>query len=252
MAADIIAAPTRLSSHGGDIEAMLYRPPEAAGRSPALVLSPGRSRDIAGLDWLARCLASRGHVVLAQRYRDGDVRYYDRDPEDIASAISHLAAREDVEASRIGLIGHSRGGMASLLATASDRRVRATVCLAGPTDHVRMVRGLKIYGPSRHAEMIHSHAGSPEEAPDYYRAISAVTHAAAIKEPVLLVYGTLDLVCPLDHGVWMRDALAASGNTRARLEVIPGMGHFFEQGFGPYLFDRIIGLAADWFAASLG
>ncbi|HXQ52571.1 MAG TPA: prolyl oligopeptidase family serine peptidase [Stellaceae bacterium] len=251
MAADIIAPPVRFSSHGGDIEGTLYRPRDTAGRSPALVLSPGRSRDIVGLDWLGRGLAERGHVVLAHRYRDGDVRYYDRDAEDIQVAVSLLAARDDVDAARIGLIGHSRGGMGSLLATSADRRVRATVCLAGPTDHVRMVNGLKAYAPSRHAEMIHSHGGSPEEAPDYYRAISAVNHAAAIKVPVLLVYGTLDLVCPHDHGIWMRDALVAAGNARSRLEVIPGMGHFFEQGFGPYLFDRIVALAAGWYAETL-
>lgn len=249
--ADIIATPAHFSSAGAAIEALLYRPRDAAGRSPALVLSPGRSRDIDGLAWLARALAGRGFVVLAQRYRDGDVRYYDRDAEDIGEAISVLAGRADVDGARIGLIGHSRGGMASLLATAADARVRATVALTAPTDHVRMVRGLETYAPSRHAEMIHSHAGGPGEAPDYYRAISAVNHAAKIKAPVLLVYGTLDLVCPLDHGIWMRDALAAAGNTGVRLEVIPGMGHFLEAGFGGYLFDKIVALAADWFAAAL-
>jgi dipeptidyl aminopeptidase/acylaminoacyl peptidase len=249
--AEIAATPANFTSRGAPVEAALYRPPVRAGRAPALVLSPGRSRDSDSLAWLGRAFASAGCVVLAHRYRDGDVRYYDRDPEDIAAAVSVLAARDDVDAGRIGLIGHSRGGMASLLATAADRRVRATVALTAPTDHVRMVDGLATYAPTRHALMIHSHRGSPAEAPDYYRAISAVNHAAAIAAPVLLLYGAADLVCPLDHGVWMYDALKAAGNTSSRLEIVPNMGHFFEAGMTGYLFDKIAAMAADWFAAHL-
>lgn len=248
----ITPTPSDFRSHSAAVEALLYRPPHAAGPSPAVVLSPGRSRDIDGLAWLASALAEAGNVVLAHRYRDGDVRYYERDAEDIEAAVALLAARADVDGGRIGLIGHSRGGMASLLASAAaDHRVRATVCLCGPTDHTRMVAGLEIYAPSRHAEMIHSHAGGPADAADYYQAISAVNHAAEISAPVLLVYGGIDLVCPLDHGIWMRDALLAAGKAETRLEIIPGMGHFFEQGTHGYLFDRVAALARDWFAAHL-
>ena len=63
---------------------------------------------------------------------------------------------------------HSRGGMASLLAAAHDPRVHSTVALSPPTDHVRYVRGLREYSPSRYAEMVKSHGGSPEEAAEYY------------------------------------------------------------------------------------
>ena len=152
---------------------------------------------------------------------------------------------------RIGIIGHSRGGMASLLAAANDARVRSTVALSPPTDHVRYVRGLREYSPSRYAEMVKSHGGTPEEAAEYYREISAVTYADRIKTPVLLVHGTSDLVAPHDHSQWMYEALVKAGNPRAKLELLRGVGHFFEQAFGGYRYDRVVELTTSWFAETL-
>jgi len=146
--ADITFTPVTFTSEGAPVQAILYQPAAGAEKRPALVLSPGRMRDIKGIEWLSRALAERGYVVLAQQYRDGDNRYYRRDAEDIGSAISHLQKLPGVEPGRIGIIGHSRGGMASLLAAANEARVRSTVALSPPTDHVRYVRGLREYAPS--------------------------------------------------------------------------------------------------------
>jgi dipeptidyl aminopeptidase/acylaminoacyl peptidase len=230
---------------------MLYQPAVGVTKQPALVLSPGRTRDLKGIEWLARALADRGYVVLAQQYRDGDVRYYQRDAEDIRNAISHLQKLPGIDPGRIGIIGHSRGGMASLLAAAHEARVRSTVALSPPTDHVRYVRGLREYSPTRYAEMVKAHGGTPEEAAEYYRESSALTYADRIKTPVLLVHGTLDLVAPHDHSLWMHEALVKAGNPRVKLELLRGVGHFFEQGFGGYRYDRVVELTTSWFAETL-
>jgi cephalosporin-C deacetylase-like acetyl esterase len=66
-----------------------------------------------------------------------------------------------VDGARIGIVGHSRGGMASLLAAASDMRIRSTVALSATTDHLRYVRGLREYAPSRYAETVKAHGGTP-------------------------------------------------------------------------------------------
>jgi dipeptidyl aminopeptidase/acylaminoacyl peptidase len=248
--ADLTVSPVTFTSEGAPVQAVLYQAGGGA-KQPALVLSPGRIREIKGIEWLSRALADRGYVVLAQRYRDGDVRYYGRDAEDIRNAISHLEKLSGVDAARIGIVGHSRGGMASLLAAAGDMRVRSIVALSAPTDHVRYVRGLREYAPSRYAEMVKSHGGSPEEAAEYYRQVSAVTHADGIKAPVLLVHGMLDLVAPHDHSQWMYDALVKAGHPRAKLELLRGVGHFFEAGFGGYRHDRVVELTTNWFAETL-
>lgn len=41
------------------------------------------------------------------------------------------------------------------------------------------------------------------------------------------------------------------GNPKARLELLPGVGHFFEQAFGGYRGERIVALAGGWFAETL-
>jgi dipeptidyl aminopeptidase/acylaminoacyl peptidase len=180
--AELTASPVTFTSEGEPVQALLY---QGAGRAkqPALVLSPGRIRDIKGIEWLSRALADRGYVVLAQRYRDADARYFWRDAEDIRNAISHLEKLSGVDGARIGIVGHSRGAMASLLAAASDMRVRSTVALSAPTDHLRYVRGLREYAPSRYAEMVKAHGGSPEDLAEYYREVSALTHAAGSRPP---------------------------------------------------------------------
>jgi len=49
----------------------------------------------------------------------------------------------------------------------------------------------------------------------------------------------------------MREALTASGNERVRLEVLEGVGHFFERMYFGYEFDRVSRLTVEWFASTL-
>ena len=50
---------------------------------------------------------------------------------DISAAIDHLTEREDVDASRIGFLGHSYGGKAAFWAAAYDARITAAVSHCG-------------------------------------------------------------------------------------------------------------------------
>ncbi len=251
LGAESTVAPVTITSEGAPVEALLYQPREVTGKLPAIVLSAMRGRDIKGIEWLSRPLAELGYVVLAQRYRDGAVRFHLRDPEDVRNAISYLQGLPYVDPDRIGIIGHSRGATASLLAAAKDPRVRSTVALSAPTDHVRWARALREYAPNRYRDFVKSHGGSPEEAPDYYREASAVNHASEIKTPVLLIHGTSDFVAPYDMSEWMYDALVKAGNPRVKLELLPRLGHFFEELYYPHRFEKVVELVSLWFAETL-
>ena len=52
--------------------------------------------------------------------------------QDAAAAIGFLAARDDIDPGRIGLIGHSEGGNIATMLAASDRRLAHVIMLAGP------------------------------------------------------------------------------------------------------------------------
>ena len=93
--------------------------------------------------------------------------------------------------------------------------------------------------------------GTAEGLPDYYRAVLAINHAAAIRVPVLLVHGEQDYVAPTENSMAMAEALLAHGNSEVELVLIPGMGHMFEMGVSGYDFDRVIGLARDWLGRTL-
>ncbi len=93
--------------------------------------------------------------------------------------------------------------------------------------------------------------GTPDEVPERYAAVRALDYADRIHQPVLLIHGTLDMVAPWDHSIWMEQALRAAGNARVRLELIPLMGHFLEMTTQGYQFDRVAGVIIDWLAPIL-
>lgn len=94
------------------------------------------------------------------------------------------------------MIGHSRGGSASLRAAAVDARIRSTVALSPPVDIGRYVRTLREYAPTPVRARVTGYGGTPDDDPDYFRAIAPLTYADRIKTPVLLIHGLADMVAP--------------------------------------------------------
>ena len=217
----------------------------------AVILSPPRLRGIEHLGWLAIALSQAGYAVLGHRYRDGKSRYQLRDVDDIRSAITWLNGRAEIQGLPIAAIGHSRGGSATLRAAALDKRIAASVAFGAPTDVAGYVRGLREYAPSRYRLMVNGYGATPEEDPGYYAAISPLSYAAQLGTPVLLLHGTNDLISPQEHSERMYEALIAAGNHRARLEVVEGMGHFFEIGSERFGFDLVTRIVLNWLAETL-
>ena len=249
-AEEISVTPVEFMSEGTPVQAVLYRRRELRDRVPALVVSTGAGRNLTGLEWLSLPLARRGYVVLTQRFRESGTRFHPRDDEDIANGISYLERLPDVDARRVGIAGRSRGGAAVLRTAAKDARVRSTAALCGPTDYERWTRGIQHYSPRSYASAIKRYGVAPDDDPEYYRVISPISYAGQIKTPVLIVQGASDLQTPPDHAEWMYDALVAAGNQRVKLEMLPGLGHAFEDGTG-YGFDTVVRLVSRWFADTL-
>jgi dipeptidyl aminopeptidase/acylaminoacyl peptidase len=140
---------------------------------------------------------------------------------DAAAAVRALAARPEV--TRTAIVGHSMGGIGSILAAAAEPRVEALVAASTPADPVRLTRQTfrladlpipdpvawplawltsRVYvRPRRHA--IHD--------------ISAARAIARYRGPVLLVHGTDDTVVPPAH----LDRLAAAARAGRADQVAP-------------------------------
>jgi dipeptidyl aminopeptidase/acylaminoacyl peptidase len=240
------------ASENGKVEARIYRLKDLGGPAPAIVVLPGRGRDFTGMEWLIKALAQRGYVVMPIGYRGIPVRYYLKDVEDARHAIDYLETLSYVDKTRIGVYGHSRGGAAALMTAASgDSRVKSVVAASAPTDQAKSLAEKKL-SAAHYPDRLRTRGVPPEEDPVYYREASPIYNADKMRDvPILLIHGAQDFLAFVDHSLNMYGALKVAGNRQARIEVIPGAGHFYERGFSGYAFDEVIRLTASWFDDTL-
>lgn len=236
-------------SDGSTVPAAVWLPSTTEGKSPAVLLCPGLLREVEGLAFLATAMADRGMIVLGTRYSGMDLRTDDRD---CIAGLNYLSSLPEVDSDRIAIVGHSRGGMAGLRVAAKDARVASVVALQVVTDLMAYVKITQEYSPIRYQRLTESLGGSPNEYPDTYLELSPLTYVERIKIPVLLVAGTMDLHSPVDYSMRMREALLNAGNQNVGLEVLEGVGHFFERMYYGYVHDTIIGLTVEWLERTLG
>jgi dienelactone hydrolase len=119
-----------LHGTGGSKDGMVPRLRELAARGFVAVAIDGRYHG-------ERAPAPAGHMnpyqdAILRAFRTGGERPFLYDTVwDVMRLIDYLETRSDVDASRIGLAGISKGGMETYLAAAVDRRIAAAVPLIG-------------------------------------------------------------------------------------------------------------------------
>jgi len=131
----------QFDSKGERVVGNLYLPEnyDSSKKYPAVVVSGSWTtvkEQMAGL--YARKLAAEGFVTLAFDPRNfgesgGKPRFYENPSkkiEDISSAVSYLQSIEEVDASKIGALGICAGSMYTLMAAASDKRIKSVVTAA--------------------------------------------------------------------------------------------------------------------------
>lgn len=127
------------TSHGDDVVGVLYRP-KGQGPFPVVVLlGPySFSKEQAPTQYATR-LADEGFAALAFDPRtvgeSGGMPRRLENPtmknEDVVAALDYLLAREDVDASRVFLLGVCQGGPEMLDIAAHDERVKAVASVTG-------------------------------------------------------------------------------------------------------------------------
>jgi dipeptidyl aminopeptidase/acylaminoacyl peptidase len=226
------------------LPAAVYRP-NVTGPSTSIVIAPGglARGDLETSRWAGERLAAAGYLALVSSYRAASP--YD-DVRDLGLALDWLERDQSTRGSQFVALGHSRGGLATLGLAAADQRVRAVVLIAAPADMGVWVRAVDSFAPSARYASVQFMGGTPDEIPEQYERVRALSLAAHIQQPVLLIHGTADMRVPPQHSEWMTQALRASGNDRARLELVSGMGHFLELSTLGYQFDSVIALVTQW------
>lgn len=232
----------------------------ATGRAPAVVTITGsgaEDRDeespaIPGyrpFRELADTLGRRGIAVL--RLDDRGVNGSDLGPltatsadfaNDIRAGIAYLRSRPEIDPSRIGLVGHSEGGMIAPMIAETDTALRAIVLMAGTAspgreismdqftyimDSVRHVTGSardSMFALERHA--LDSVAKQPGWQSFFFTHDPSAT-ARRVKTPVLILQGLTDRQVPPSEAQKLAAAFRAGGNTHVTVRTFPETNHLF-------------------------
>jgi pimeloyl-ACP methyl ester carboxylesterase len=145
-----------------------------------------------------------------------------RETGDLSAVLDRLAARKDVDAKKIGVLGSSLGAAIALLTAARDGRIAAVVGEGAYCDFDRLVneRGRSFGAPLPWRAMcdrfFRFRAGWK------WSDIDVSAAAAAMKCPVLFIHGDADDQTDCDHS---RVLLAACSSADKSLWLVPGAGH---------------------------
>jgi dipeptidyl aminopeptidase/acylaminoacyl peptidase len=153
---------------------------------------------------------------------------------DSLNALSALEAYEQVNPGRIGIWGHSNGGLIGLRMIAVTDRAKAAVFWAGVVGSYADM--LETYIPrisflQRLSPPVVEEFGLPSENPDYWDTIDPFSYLDDITTPVQLHHGNSDSSVPVELSISLYNALMAAGK-EVELFQYPGMDHnFFGEAF---------------------
>jgi len=134
---------------------------------------------------------------------------------------------------RIGVVGHSRGGGAAVIAAAEDDRIRALVTLAAIADIPSRWTEKQIAAWRRGVDVRVENTRTKQQmpiGPDYWvdlqqnrERLDIAAAAARVAQPWLIVHGDADTSVPVDDA----HALFAAAGENAELMLVQGADHVF-------------------------
>ncbi len=280
-----------LPSQGTPLAASFLKPEGAAGPVPGVVMVVGSGSYSYRTSWkggefplwknISEAFLAKGYAVLLLEKkgvnRSGghwETQTFRDRAQNAIPGVRYLRARAEVDPARVGLCGHSQGGWIVQLAAAEHpSEIAFAVSLAGPNISViqqviddqanewrcagvaedkvarkskRLRAKLNLYGAVSRLVKI----GDLSRIIDYDPEAENVP--ARIKCPLLAVYGELDpLVEPKGNIPLLEKGLAAGGNTRYKIVIVPSGSHGFvrKKGICPQKYDGVPSQAPEFFAA---
>jgi dipeptidyl aminopeptidase/acylaminoacyl peptidase len=223
------------AADGTLIPAYLTLPPGKEAKNLAAVVLPHggpSSRDEWGFDWLSQFLAARGYAVIQPEYRGsggfGDAwmaqngfKGWRTSIGDISAAAQYLAKEGIADPNRIAIVGWSYGGYAALQSAATEPSLyKAVVAIAPVTDLALLKTEAQEYTAYKET------AAFIGDGPQLIDG-SPARQAAAIKVPVLLAHGDLDVNVGIDQSERMQAALLSAGKQSEFLK-FGGLDHQLE------------------------
>jgi len=196
------------SSDGLEIPAYLTLPKGVEAKNlPAVIFPHGGPwyRNSWGYDAFAQFLANRGYAVLQPNFRAstgygkkfldaGNKQWGDKMQDDVTWGAKYLIAQGIADPKRVGIMGGSYGGYATLAGVAFTPDVyAAAVSIVGPSNLITLLGSIPPYWePIR--KLFYERMGDPNTPEGKAQLLrqSPLTSAAKIKTPLLVVQGAND------------------------------------------------------------
>jgi dipeptidyl aminopeptidase/acylaminoacyl peptidase len=196
------------SSDGLEIPAYLTIPRGVEAKNlPLLVIPHGGpwARDGWGYNSLAQFFANRGYAVLQPNFRGstgygkkfldaGNLEWGRKMQDDITWGVKHLVSQGIADARRVGILGGSYGGYATLAGvTFTPDLYAAAVSIVGPSNLITLLESIPPYWEAIRT-LFHARMGNPNtpEGKALLVERSPLTHAGKIKTPLAIVQGAND------------------------------------------------------------
>ena len=196
------------SSDGLEIPAYLTLPKGYEPKSLPLVVLPHGgpwARDRWGYSSLGQFLANRGYAVLQPNFRSstgygrkfldaGNKQWGDKMQDDLTWGVQALVKQGTVDPKRVGIMGGSYGGYATLAGVAfTPDLYAAAVAIVAPSNLLTLLASLPPYWEAGRT-MFYTRMGDPTTAEGKTQLIrqSPLTHADKIKTPLVIVQGAND------------------------------------------------------------
>ena len=153
----------------------------------------------------AQFLANRGYAVLQPNFRGstgygkkflnaGNGEWGKKMQDDITWGVKYLVDQGTADPKRIGIMGGSYGGYATLAGVAfTPDLYRAAVDIVGPSNLITLLEAIPPYWEAGR-KMIYARMGDPEDArrEGWLRSASPLNSADKIKTPLMVVQGAND------------------------------------------------------------
>ena len=196
------------SSDGLEIAAYLTLPKGLEPKNLPLIVFPHGgpwARDGWGYNSYAQFLANRGYAVLAPNFRSstgygkkflnaGNNQWGEKMQDDLTWGVKYLIGEGIANASKIGIMGGSYGGYATLAGVAFTPDVYACgVSIVGPSNLITLLNSIPPYWESGR-KIFHVRMGDPTnpEGKAQLERQSPLNSANHIKAPLLVVQGAND------------------------------------------------------------
>ena len=197
--------------------------------------------------------------------------------DDIRAGLAYLRTRPEIDATRLGLLGHSEGGLIAPLVALHEPELRGIVLLAGPSKGGREILQFQLRNLIEHDTTLHGakkdsalatidaridSLGASNAWMKFFLDYDPLATARQVKVPVLILNGGTDQQVTPDQVPVLESAFRAAGNPDVTANVFPNMNHLFihdASGFpggyaklpNPHVEPEVVGMVVDWVGARL-